>query len=90
MVFKLKLIATLVLVLSKPSLTPQIANEVFQHHLAVGFDVGAVHVCVEEDDGKSQDEDSVRILELAHQYRVTHTIPLTEREERNTEINKAF
>lgn len=52
MVFKLKLIATLVLVLSKPSLTPQIANEVFQHHLAVGFDVGAVHVCVEEDDGE--------------------------------------
>ena len=59
------------------TLTPQVAYEVLQHHLAVGLDVWAVHVRVEEDDGEGQDEDGVRVLELANQRWVTHTVPLT-------------
>lgn len=72
------------------NVTSQVLNEVIQLHLPVWFDTWAIHICVEEDDGKSQDEDSVRVLELSHQCRVTHTIPLTEREERKLEIKKDF
>ncbi len=33
--------------------TSQVFDEVVQLHLPLRFDIGAVHVCVEEDDGKS-------------------------------------
>lgn len=72
------------------NVTSQVFNKVIQLHLSVWFDTWAIHVCVEKDDGKSQDEDSVGILELPHQCRVTHTVPLTETEKRKTEINKDF
>lgn len=62
------------------NVTSQVLNKIIQLHLPVWFDTRAVHVCVEEDDGKSKDEDSVRILELSHQCRVTHTVSLTEGE----------
>ena len=59
--------------------TSEIFDKVLQLHLPLWFDVGAVHVCVEEDDGEGQDEDSVWVLELSDQDRVTHTVPLTGR-----------
>lgn len=59
------------------TLTSQIAYEVVEAHFAVRFDVGGVHVCVEEDDGESQDEDGVWVVKLLHHIRVTHAIPLT-------------
>ncbi len=40
--------------------TSQILDKVLKFHLALQLDVGAVHVCVEEDDGESQDEDGVQ------------------------------
>lgn len=62
------------------NVTSQVLNKVIQLHLPVWFDAWAVHVCIEEYDSKGQDEYSVRILELPHQCRVTHTVTLTERE----------
>lgn len=58
------------------TLTSQVPDEVLQHHLPVGFDVGAVHVRVEEDDREGQDENGVRVMELLDHVRVTHTVPL--------------
>lgn len=58
-------------------LTPQVLDEVLELHLPLRLHVGAVHVRVEEDDGESQDEDGVRVLELPDQHRVTDTVPLT-------------
>lgn len=59
------------------ALTSKVANEVFQKHLAFWFNVGTVHVSVEQDDGKGQDKDGVWIMELLHYIRVTHAVPLT-------------
>lgn len=58
-------------------LTSQIANEVLQQHLSVGLDVGTVHVGVEQNDGKGQDEDGVRVVELLHHIGVAHAVTLT-------------
>lgn len=58
------------------TLTSQIANEVLQHHLPVRLDVGAVHVRIEEDDCKGQDEDGVRVVKLLDHIWVTHAVPL--------------
>ncbi|MED6239005.1 hypothetical protein ATANTOWER_000541, partial [Ataeniobius toweri] len=41
-----------------------------------GLHVGAVHVSVEEDDGKSEDEDGVRVPELSHYTRVADAVAL--------------
>ena len=60
-------------------LTSQVADEVLQHHLALGLDVGAVHVGVEEDDGEGQDEDGVGVVELLHHVRVAHAVALAVR-----------
>ena len=60
----------------RPSPTSQVSDEVLQHHLAVGLDVGAVHVGVEEDDGEGQDEDGVRVVELPHHLGVAHAVAL--------------
>ena len=57
-------------------LTSQVLDEVLELHLALGLDAGAVHVGVEEDDGEGQDEDGVRVAELAQQGRVTHAVAL--------------
>jgi len=57
-------------------LTSEVLDEVLQLHLALGLDAGAVHVGVEEDDGEGQDEDGVRVAELAQQGRVTHAVAL--------------
>ncbi len=56
--------------------TSQILDEVLKFHLALQLDVGAVHVCVEENDGESQDEDGVRVSELTHHIRVTDAVAL--------------
>lgn len=58
------------------TLTSQIANEVLQHHLPVRLDVGAVHVRIEEDDCKGQDEDGVRVVKLLDHIWVTHAVSL--------------
>lgn len=74
-------------------LTSQIAYEVLQQHLAVWLDVGAVHVSVEKDDGKGQDEDGVRVMKLLHHIRVAHTVPLAEgsrREKKKTFSDKKW
>lgn len=49
---------------SYDSLTPQVLDKVFELHLPLWFDIGAVHVRVEEDDSEGQDKDGVWILEL--------------------------
>ena len=58
--------------------TSEIFDKVLQLHLPLWFDVGAVHVCVEEDDGEGQDEDGVRVSELSHHRGVTDAVALTE------------
>ena len=58
-------------------LTSQVLDEVLQLHLPLGFDVGAVHVRVEEDDGKGQDKDGVGVSELTHHARVADAVTLT-------------
>lgn len=62
-------------------LTSQVLNEVIQFHLAFSLDAGAVHVGIEEDDGKSKDEDGVGVPELAYKGRVTDTVPLAVRQQ---------
>lgn len=57
-------------------LTSEVLDEVLQLHFALGLDVGAVHVRVEQDDGKGQDEDGVWVPELPHYPRVTDAVPL--------------
>lgn len=57
-------------------LTPEVLDEVLQLHLALGFDVGAVHVGVEQDDGEGQDEDGVGVAELPHHARVADAVTL--------------
>ena len=64
--------------LESTRLTSQVLDEVLQLHLPLRLDVGAVHIRIEEDDGKGQDEDGVWVLELPNQHRVTHTVPLAE------------
>lgn len=58
------------------ALTSQIAYKVIKAHFALGFDVGRVHVSVEEDHSEGQDEDGVRVVKLLHHIRITHTVPL--------------
>lgn len=58
-------------------LTPQVLDEVIKFHLPLRLDAGAVHVGVQKDDGKGQDEDGVRVPELAHQRSIAHTVTLT-------------
>lgn len=62
------------------TLTSQIANEVVESHFALGFDVGRVHVGVEEDHGEGQDENGVRVVELLHHVWITHAVSLAARE----------
>lgn len=65
--------------------TSKVLHEVLQLHLPLRLDVGAVHVCVEEDDGKCQDEDSVWVPELPHHTGVADAVALAARRESNTE-----
>lgn len=66
--------------------TSKVFDEVFQLHLPLRLDIGAVHVCVEEDDGKGQDEDGVRVPELSHHTRVADAVALTAKRILNTDI----
>lgn len=63
--------------LAANKITSQIFNKVLQLHLPLWLDIGAVHVSVEEDDGKSQNEDGVRVPELAHHSGVADAVALT-------------
>lgn len=60
--------------------TSQVLDEVLHFHLPLGLHIWAVHVCVEKDDGKRQDEDGVRVLKLSDQHWVAHAVSLTEGE----------
>lgn len=60
-------------------LTSEVLDKVLQLHFALWLDIGAVHVCVEQDDGEGQDEDGVWVPELSHHPRVADTVPLAGR-----------
>lgn len=56
--------------------TSKVLDKVLQLHLPLRLDVGAVHVRVEEDDGKRQDEDGVGIPELPNHTGVADAVAL--------------
>lgn len=56
--------------------TSEVFNKVFQLHLPLRLDIGTVHVCVKEDDGEGQDEDSVGVPELSHHTRIADAVSL--------------
>lgn len=58
------------------SSTSQILDEILQFHLPLSFDIGTVHICVQQDYGKGQDEDGIWVLELPNQRWITHTVSL--------------
>lgn len=60
-------------------LTSEVLDKVLQLHLALRLDIGAVHVCVEQDDREGQDEDGVWVPELPYHPRVADTVPLAGR-----------
>lgn len=70
--------------------TSQVLDEIIQLHLAFCFDVGAVHVCVEEDDGEGQDEDGVWVLKLPHQCWITYAVPLTTRSKNTGRLSQCI
>lgn len=57
--------------------TSEVLNEILQFHLPLCLDIRTVHVCVEENNGKCQDEDRVRVLKLTDERWVAHTVSLT-------------
>ena len=57
-------------------LTSQVLDEVLELHLPLRLDVGAVHVRVEEDDGKGQDEDGVGVPKLSHHCGIADAVAL--------------
>lgn len=59
--------------------TSEVLDKVLQLHLALRLDIGAVHVCVEQDDREGQDEDGVWVPELPYHPRVADTVPLAGR-----------
>lgn len=59
------------------NVTSQILDEILQFHFPLRFDVGTIHVGVEQDDGKGQDENGVWVLELPNQCGIAHTVSLT-------------
>lgn len=65
--------------------TSQILDEVLKFHFSLRFDIWTIHVSVEEDDGKGQDENGVWVLELSNQCRITHTVSLTVHETKTSE-----
>lgn len=69
--------------------TSKVLNKVFQLHLPLRLDVGTVHVCIEEDDGKGQDEDGVGVPELSYHTRVADAVALTGKRIFNTGILKS-
>lgn len=60
-------------------LTSEVLDKVLQLHFALWLDIGAVHVCVEQDDGEGQDENGVWVPKLSHYPRVADTVPLAGR-----------
>lgn len=69
--------------------TSEVLNKVLQLHLPLRLDVGTVHVRVEEDDGKRQDEDGVGVPELSHHARVADAVTLTKKMKMDTEALKS-
>lgn len=59
-----------------PLATSQVFDKILQLHLPLGLDVGAVHVCIEEDDRERQDEDGVRVPELPNHSGVADAVAL--------------
>lgn len=66
--------------------TSKVLYKVLQLHLSLGLDVRTVHVCVEEDDGKGQDEYGVRVPELSHHTRVADAVTLAAKRKLDTEV----
>lgn len=66
--------------MSTGSQTSQVANEVVESHFTLRFNVGRVHVGVEEDHGEGQDEDGVGVVKLLHHIWITHAVSLAEKE----------
>lgn len=56
--------------------TSQILHKVLQLHLPLWLYVRAIHVCVEKDDGKCQDEDRVWVTKLPHHARIADAVAL--------------
>lgn len=56
--------------------TSQVANEVVESHFTLRFNVGRVHVRVEQDHGEGQDENGVGVVKLLHHIWITHAVPL--------------
>lgn len=51
------------------------------------FDIGGVHVGVEEDHGEGQDENGVRVVKLLNDVGITHAVPLTVEDREDTDQN---
>lgn len=56
--------------------TSEVANEVVKSHFTLRFNVGWVHVRVEEDHGEGQDENGVGVVKLLHHIWIAHAVPL--------------
>lgn len=71
---------------SAGSQTSQVANEVVESHLTLRFNVGGVHVGVEENHGEGQDEDGVGVVKLLHHIWITHAVSLAEKENQDRSV----
>lgn len=60
------------------NLTAKVLYKVLQFHLPLRLHVWAVHVRVEEYNGKRQDEDGIWVPKLTHHSRVADAVALTE------------
>lgn len=66
--------------------TSQVANEVVKSHFTLRFDVGRVHVRVEEDHGEGQDENGVGVVKLLHHIWIAHAVPLAVKENQDSGV----
>lgn len=69
--------------------TSQVANEVIESHFTLRFNVGRVHVSVEEDHGEGQDEDGVGVVKLLHHIWITHAVSLAVKENQDRGVRSA-
>lgn len=60
------------------NLTAKVLYKVLQFHFPLWLHVWAVHVRVEEYNGKRQDEDGIWVPKLTHHPRVADAVALTE------------
>jgi len=59
--------------------TSKVSNEVVKLHLAFRLDVGIMQVCVEHNDGKCNQKNSVRRLELRHFVSIAAAVATSKR-----------